>query len=288
VLGGYIYGGYFDLRSLFGFARWDVAGGTWTAMAAQSTVVTSCSDFILGINGTELILICLAVNQTRHTIPYDIGSDTWGAERTPCPLDSYASSLCQSDDGFIYVISGETILANPDAGGDSLSGYKYEMATDTWTQIADLDVGFYSAGCDVGTDGKVYVIGGIRDSLYPSSFAGVVRVYDPGSDTWDTSRAAPPVPSTADPNAGVGFPVVAQLPDGKLLYGGGIPYPSATGDNGEFWIYDPATDAFTPTTASDTADPTLLDLGGMIVATDGNTVYAADSAWAVFGRFDYG
>jgi len=167
-----------------------------------------------------------------------------------------------------------------------LSSYKYEMASDTWTQIADLDVGFWAAGADVGTDGKVYVIGGQQDAIYPA-LTGVVRVYDPDSDTWDTTRGDPPLPAGVTGN--LEFPVVAQLPDGKLLYGGGQPYSGGSPpfDNGEFWIYDPDADTFTPTASSDSADPTLLDLGNVIVATDGNTVYAADSAWDVFGRFDY-
>jgi N-acetylneuraminic acid mutarotase len=192
----------------------------------------------------------------------------------------------------IYVISGEAFAGTVDAGNDSRETWVYDMGADTWTRLADIPGdGFYSAGSDVGADGKIYCIGGIRDNN-PPNFEGVVRVYDPGSDTWDTSRSDPPLPTGI--SAGyVNFPTVAGLPDGKLLYGGGQGWDNISStfvDVADFWIYDPATDTFTPTTASSTASDmswTILDLGNDAPAKDGNDIYIGSGAWSSFAKFTY-
>jgi hypothetical protein len=259
----------------------------WSTRTATTSV--GGTDAIIGVHGTELVLIEQDTAGANRTKPYDIGTDTWGANRAAYAGNggghgAYGPSMCQSGN-LIYLISGEATTGTVDSGNNSLETWVYDMGADTWTRLHDLDVGFWSAGCDVGADGLIYCIGGTRDAAGPG-FEGIVRVYDPGSDTWDTTRAAPPLPPITGALQFLNFPALAGLPDGRLLYGGGI--PSDGSDTGAFWLYDPGTDTFTPTTDSSTASNmswSILDLGNDAPAKNGNDIYVGSGAWSSFAKF---
>jgi N-acetylneuraminic acid mutarotase len=131
------------------------------------------------------------------------------------------------------------------------------LAQEPWTKKADMPTARLAFGTAV-VDGKIYVIGGQQNETVPLS---VVEVYDPDTDSWDTTKT--PMPRA---KGGFGCAVV----DGKIyVMGGGVVGIEKLAD---VWMYDPETDKWDTTLtdmnvarftlAADTVNEKIYAIGG--------------------------
>jgi N-acetylneuraminic acid mutarotase len=104
--------------------------------------------------------------------------------------------------------------------------YAYDSETDAWEGVTELPAP-RAAHAMVAIDDLLYVVGGVgprSDELW---------IYDPETDTWDTSAAPLPTPREH---------LAAVMLDGLLYVVGGR---TEAGNLGTLEVYDPATDEWT-------------------------------------------
>ena len=125
------------------------------------------------------------VDVRQNTYVYDPMSDSWTEKASVPGNHTYVATSCAYDTK-VYVFGG---LDSNSVSYKAL--YIYDTVNDSWSTGADFPVteGFSSASA-VEYNGKIFVIGGGRDGN-PS---GNVTVYDPLTDTYDTSRTPMPTP----------------------------------------------------------------------------------------------
>ncbi len=99
----------------------------------------------------------------------------------------YQQGVCVVN-GKIYAIGGE-----PNGNGCGSPGTKsveeYDPLTNIWTEKADMPTARESLSASV-VNGKIYAIGGSR--VLCDSILGTVEVYDPQTNTWDTTKTNMP------------------------------------------------------------------------------------------------
>ena len=125
------------------------------------------------------------VDVRQNTYVYDPMSDSWMEKASVPGNHTYVATSCAYDTK-VYVFGGL------DSSGVSYKAlYIYDTVSDSWSTGADFPVteGFNSASA-VEYNGKIFVIGGGRDG----NSSGDVTVYDPLTDTYDTSRTPMPTP----------------------------------------------------------------------------------------------
>jgi N-acetylneuraminic acid mutarotase len=198
--------------------------GSWSKKAALpakrgEVSVVALDGKIYAVGGAGLGNSASQVNRE-----YDPATDSW-RDRAPLPHGMSHAGVV----GFnhkLYVVGGFT-AAGVHAGAVSLV-FAYDLATDTWQQLAPLSSPRGSVGvAEVG--GKIHAIGGRGlDKITVTTH----EVYDPSTGKW--SRAAPL--STARDHMGV----IAV--DGKIHAIGG-----RTADNTDNTnlhdVYDPVTNS---------------------------------------------
>ena len=118
---------------------------------------------------------------------YDPDSDTWNATLTSMSQPRAGLGVAVVGNA-IYAIGGRVATGGPCSGGGLSSVERYDIDTDTWTNVAPLlsprsDL----AAATVG--GKVYVFGGCDGFR---NFTGAVDVYDPTTDSWSAAPADMP------------------------------------------------------------------------------------------------
>ncbi len=97
--------------------------------------------------------------------------------------------------------------------GNTVTAYsqKYDIATDTWTRIADMPVPAFAAVAGY-TNGKIYVVGGFTSTdVSPWPVTGALRIYDVATNSWSAGADLP------IPRGGAAGGVV----NGKLYVAGG-------------------------------------------------------------------
>jgi N-acetylneuraminic acid mutarotase len=117
-------------------------------------------------------------------------------------------------DGRIYVFGGYA----EEGGGDgySRSADVYDPTAGTWSPISDMNLIRYGVTGSLGSDGRIYAIGGSVGSGAPNS----VEAYEPLADTW--SFVASMTTGRATHGAALG-------PDGRIYaIGGQDTYPVLT------------------------------------------------------------
>lgn len=113
---------------------------------------------------------------------YDIETDSWtvlapmNQGRTGLALVALGNSL--------YAIGGRTMTA-PCGGGPLASVERYDIDTNTWTQVAPMPFPLSDRAATV-VGGKIYVFGGCHDYF---TLVSDVDVYDPVTDTWSDAPA---------------------------------------------------------------------------------------------------
>jgi Kelch motif protein len=117
---------------------------------------------------------------------YNPVSDTWTV-LSSMPVGRAGLGVAVVGDA-IYAIGGRTATGGPCTGGPLSDVERYDIASDTWTTVAPLPSPRSDLAASV-VGGKVYVFGGCRTQ---ASILHDVDVYDPVTDTWDTSPADMP------------------------------------------------------------------------------------------------
>jgi N-acetylneuraminic acid mutarotase len=153
-------------------------------------------------------------------------ANTWTARR---PLSPWRGSMAAGAvNGRIYVIGGErNDLITPLSRADA-----YDVATNTWSQVASLPAARVQPNGATPVSGKLYVSGGLNRNSRPTR---TLFVYDPGTNAW-TRKADMP-------QAGAGG---AQGVIGGRLYVYTLPAETDASGRvlGLFFRYDPATDTW--------------------------------------------
>lgn len=235
---------------------YDPATDTWdgslaTMPTARSGLAAAAvNGIVYAIGGTH--------NGTASTAveAYDPATDSWSS-KTPMPTTRSGASAAVVN-GTIYLIGGAdsagTLLATVEA---------YDPGTDAWsTGLAPMPTARYDLTTSV-VSGKIYVIGGSSAGpTDPFSTLATVEVYDPASDTWNST------PLTAMPTSRM--LAMSSSVNGKILVVGGLgddgsgPAVLATAE-----LYDPATDTWQARKPM----ATHRELGG--IGTVGNDVIVA-------------
>jgi N-acetylneuraminic acid mutarotase len=165
----------------------------------------------------------------------------------------------------------------------------YDPTANTWDASRRALPTARNRASGVALGGKLYVVGGMQGCA-PCTPLGSLEVYDPATDTWDTSLPAMPTPRVG--------PAAAAI-DGKLYVVGGADFgvPASGPQHNVFFatleVYDPAlktwdtTRASMPTARREPAaavlDGRLYVMGGMGVAGVTGVVEAYDpctNAWS--------
>ena len=177
------------------------------------------------------------------------------------------SPMKMARDQFAGGIIGDEIFVfggNAMGGRDLFSGEKYNIATDTWSDIADnphyqhphepwLGLGVEELS-GIGFNGKLYVFGAQGGLNYN-------EVYDPATNTWATLAKKPTTTVAA-------IPVVYR--DKIYLFGGSVPDGEPNDDLcTKVEAYDPGNDSWEEEV---TEIPKQLDTGKAI-AVHGNRAY---------------
>lgn len=113
---------------------------------------------------------------------YDIPTDTWET-LAPMPVGLHHLGMAAAG-GRVYVTGG---YADMNFTTDQAATYVYDPTANTWTQAADMPAP-RAAHAMVSIGGQLYVVGGLGPG------ADALWIYDPESDTWDTSAPSLPTP----------------------------------------------------------------------------------------------
>ncbi len=152
------------------------------ARADASSVVVNGKLYLFGGYGPGS-----PTNVCNETYVYDPLADTWSQKASMPSNHSYAATACAV--GTKAYIWGGIDNSNNWDGYKTL--YIYDTVTDSWSVGSDFPItlGMHSAS-SIAYDGKIYVMGGWRDG----DTSGNVTVYDPLTDSYDTSKAPMPTP----------------------------------------------------------------------------------------------
>ena len=103
----------------------------------------------------------------------------------------------------------------------------------SWTRKANIPTPrCWASSCEL--DGKIYVIGGISTAGWNAPSIGTMDVYDPATDTWDTTKK--PMPTNRSE-------FCACVVDGKIYAIGGVPSYEKM-PLGTVEVYDPLTNSW--------------------------------------------
>ncbi len=187
------------------------------------------------------------------------GTLIWNT-KAPMPTPKALFGLVTTNDGKIYSIGGQYSSSRADAPLAEV--YQYDPILDTWTSRTSLPKPTFQMGTTVGSNGKIYVIGGISsDGLGPNYISSRVEEYDPVANTW-TDRTPIPTPR-------YGLAAVAAT-NGKIYAIGGV---NTSGILSTVEEYDPETNTWRSRTpihnfryslaAVATSDGKIYALGGI-------------------------
>jgi N-acetylneuraminic acid mutarotase len=142
----------------------------WRKVASMPTprmslALTFASGKFYALGGSDSV-----GNVTAEVDAYDPSTNTWSVvaslpETGQCDLGAVTGS-----DGRIYAIGGMTFNCNSEPGWMGLNNVDaYSPASNTWTSVAKLPSDHHYAGrssfaVTVGSDGRIYVIGGTEGS----------------------------------------------------------------------------------------------------------------------------
>lgn len=167
-----VVGGYDDRGNSLGTAEfYSPSHNRWTQVAPMPTprswlALAFASGRFYAFGGADEY----GFNPMSTVEAFNPSTNTWSTVS-----DSGLNSVCNlgavtGGDGRIYVIGGMEYNCNTEQGWKGLNNVSaYSPASDTWTPVASLPadhgyVGRSAFGMTVGSDGRIYVIGGIEGS----------------------------------------------------------------------------------------------------------------------------
>lgn len=214
--------------------EYDPATDTWTLRAPIPTRRGGASAVV----NRKIYVVggCLSdcrINTTNLLEAYDPDDDSWST-LPPMPTARVGHAAAALN-GKLFVVGGVPACLPCLPQLRSIEVYDPVFNTwDTTTTRAPMPTGREGASAAV-IDGKLYVVGGVvrnPGNAFDHHKTGTLEVYDPGSDTWDTTRAPMPTPRQA---ASVG------VIGGKLHVVGGV---ADAGITATHEVYDPLTDSW--------------------------------------------
>jgi N-acetylneuraminic acid mutarotase len=241
----YVVGGSDGSQTVGTNRVYDPAANSWSIRASATARILAASGVVndrLYLAGGCLPGGCGGGNVVNLLEEYDPSTNQW---TTKAPMPTVRSGAAAAGiDGKLYVVGGNApCTPNCTPFYDKLE--VYDPATNTWATKAPTP-GELASAAAVAIDGKLYVIGGsVPNSPTTSVVVATLWVYDPQTDTWDTTRASMPTART--------MPLAYAL-DGKLHVAtgqstGAVPTPHE--------VYDPPTNTW----ATKAAVPTI-HIGG--------------------------
>jgi N-acetylneuraminic acid mutarotase len=246
---------------------YDVATETWTASGLTARPFPGNHHAAEVFDGKLYLFGGLGGDSEGRVQIYDPATDHW-TEGAPMPFAAGSSSSAVIGDQ-IYVAGG---VVGPSA--TTAQAARYDPATDTWQAIAPMPQGRNHAAAE--SDGsKMYVFGGrgpgSGDGNFVANGFDTVQVYDPATDSWESSldpgSTLEPLPQA---RGGMGTAVFAGgefwVMGGETLDGAG-----ATPDH----VYD-RVDVYNPATNSWRAGPPMPTARhGIFPILDGNRIHLA-------------
>jgi len=223
---------------------WSTKRSMPTARSHLATASTGGRLYVLGGTPTAAATLNYA---------YNPASNTWATKaRMPTPRQDLAAV---SVGGKIYAIGG----LNPLTHTAVATVQAYNPSTNSWTTRAPMHTARAGLAAVVGSDGKIYAIGGwnTKNSFNDNIALATVEAYNPATNSWTAKRSMPTARY-----------FLAAAADGSKIYaidGVGTATNTVT-----------ATEAYTPATNSWKALATLPGIGleGLAAASVGGKVYA--------------
>ena len=131
--------------------------------------------------------------ETSTTWEYDPVANTWNTSRAPMPV-------AMGGMGYSIVEQNMYLAGSWNGGLGSTLHYRYDIAADAWTQVADVPVNIYRpASASIGTN--TYLVGGgdpfvapraspkarkLASTRAPATSFNTTYVYDTVADTWSS------------------------------------------------------------------------------------------------------
>ena len=133
---------------------------------------------------------------------YDPVNGAWSAIAS-LPQALHGLSAIGDGNGHIFVFGGSTTL---DDSGIQGASYRYDIASNTWSTVAPMQIGTRDSAAVMDDTGAIYVLGGVTSN----GATDAVQAYDPTTNAWTTQTALPtPVYSHAAAFDSAGRIVVA-------------------------------------------------------------------------------
>jgi len=204
--------------------------GTWETKAPMPVARITGAGGV--INGKFYVVegYLAGVGPTTSLHVYDPGTDTWDTTKASALGPPRANAAAAVIGSKLYVAGG-CINQYCNSGGTTNILEEYDSVTDTWTFKAPMPTPRNTAAA-AAIDGKLYVVGGSPEY----TALATLEVYDPATDTWDTTKAPMPTARHEMGAAAIG---------GKLYVVGG----AGSSLFGKLEVYDPATDMWDTTKA---------------------------------------
>ncbi len=178
---------------------YDRATDTWALLASQPTLVVGAA---VGVINGKIYVAGGAINgDTNNTTNllqvYDRAADSWDLTKAamPTPRNTMSGAVV---DGKLYVFGGMQNCA-PCITMNTVE--VYDPVADSWSTGAVMPTARRNHGV-AAINGKIYVVGGLNLPapgfptlpLAAQTFLGILDVYDPVADSWDTTKASIPTP----------------------------------------------------------------------------------------------
>lgn len=163
----------------------------------------------------------------------------------------------------VLLNNGQVLVAGGEPSGSTTcvtTAQLYNSATNTWSAAHAMNTGRCSAAAVLLPSGKVLVAGGTTVSSTAADGLNTAEVYDPTANTWTNVTNAMSSLRSAQPAA-------VLLGNGQVLVAGGEDASAAPVTTAD--LYNPSTNAFTPTTSMGTARAEAIAMpvsGGALVA----------------------
>lgn len=201
---------------------YDPDSDTWTTKAPMPIARNSFATATDG-DGNIYAIGGFTNTLTNRVDAYDPATDTWSTKSPMSKARDFSGAA--EVDGKIYVFGGGRTIYN----GKLVE--MYDPATNSWTIKTPMPTSRYAMGV-IAVDGLIYVIGG--GLVWSSTAITTVEVYNPATDTWDTTKSSMPGPRYRF-GAALGT-------DGKIYVIGGSPGGGSI--TSSVYAYDIATDTW--------------------------------------------
>lgn len=206
------------------------AGFKWTTPIAlpapryRQAVALGHDGNVYVFGGTDGV-----ANDYNSTYVYHPRTNTWTVGTT-LPMNVEGAAAVTLPDGRIVVMGGGTGCHNTQNCTIFNTVEAYNPASESWSTLAPMQSPRYRFGAALGSDGRVYAIGGWNGNTAIAS----VEAYSPISNTWTTVA---PLPQAEE-----GF--AATTTHGLILvlggYNGSATYNNFFVDDGGQWFSAPA------------------------------------------------